>query len=141
MRKSRKVPPGKVHWFDMGPWPFHCALATGPKAFAREMKRLKVDGPPFQATPQAMATAHWIVREGKAAIGMIAMAPDPGGSKVLEAARVAHEALHLVQALRCHINAGEPLDDESEAYLVQYITGRCLGVLWGTGLVPAVQAG
>lgn len=131
---------GKVFWFDMGPWPFHCALATDEKAFNREMKRLKVADTPFQASGHAVATAHWIAREGKAVIGMIALVPDKHCSKPLLAARVAHEALHLVQALRAHINAGEELGDETEAYLVQYIVCRCLDVLWDTGLVPGVRA-
>lgn len=125
MRKSRKR--ADIFYFDMGPWPFYCGVVISPAAWSREMKRLKVPDHPFMASGHAVATAHWITRPDKAAIGMIALdLPNKKLPPDLLAGRVAHEAVHLLHRLQEWINQGEGLGDEAEAYLVGYIVRNCM---------------
>jgi hypothetical protein len=122
-----------IAYFNMGPWPLFFGLATSAKAFAREMKRLKVDGRSFQATDRANATMHWIERDGKEAIAIIAFPlPTKGASNEQIAGLVAHEACHVVQQMCDAFNQGDKLGYEAEAYLIQHITQSCLQILLKT---------
>lgn len=142
MSKSTRKETRNIAYFDMGPWPFYCGVVTSPAAWAREMKRLKVDDHPFMANGHAVATAHWITRPDKAAIGLIALdLPKKKLPDDLLAGRIAHEAMHLLHRLQEWINQGEGLGDEAEAYLIGYIVRECVNAARqraaGNALVPA----
>lgn len=48
-------------------------------------------------------------------------------------ALLAHETLHIVQEMRRELNQGKPFDDESESYLVQYMTQEMAALYYKTG--------
>lgn len=116
-----------VYYLHPGQWPVHIGFTTDPKSFKREMKRLKVDSPPEILNKNASATTHTLIKEG-GIVFIIAMTPKTKKHSIeAYAALVAHEALHVVQEMERHFCpiAGR-FDDESAAYLLQYIVQECL---------------
>lgn len=138
-KPKREQPAPRLVYFDMGPWPFYCGVVTCRAAWKREMKRLKVSHP-FMANDHAVATAHWITRPGKATIALIALElPKDKLPLDLLAARIAHEAVHVLHRLQEWVNGGEQLGDEAEAYLGGYIVRGCLNAALGAEAGNAVQ--
>jgi len=115
---------GKVHYFHMGAYPVYLGFCTDPAAFAKEVKRLKVDADtPFLVRASAKATLHAFERKGE--LNFIVCMDPKGITQEQIAALLAHEAVHAAQMLWEHIGETRP-GEEAEAYLVQYIVQRCL---------------
>jgi hypothetical protein len=123
-----------VAYFEMGPWPFYCALATSEAEFAAEMARIGVVEWCYLKNSSCQASTGWFALPGDAGLAIISVPlRRRGRSREQLAALVAHEALHVVQMLADRINDGERLGDEAEAHLIQHIVQECLTVLWNTG--------
>lgn len=130
-------PPKGMHYFNIGPWPGYVGFTTSQKAFAKEMKRLKVgDDIPFVATAQANATTHFLHHHGKTTAIICMPAFDDGAhSREQYAALVAHEAMHIIQQMQEDLARGKTLGSEAEAYLIQQIVQECLQIAWKTGMI------
>lgn len=125
----------KVHYLHPGQWPVHIGFTDCPRAFAREMKRLKVNDPPeMTAHPRGAAAMHTFTSSDTPMCFIITM-PPPGKTRSREqiAAIIAHEALHVVQGMEEELFAGGRFDHESAAYLLQYIVQHCLQIIWKSG--------
>lgn len=121
-----------IAYFGMGPWPIYVGFTDSPKAFRKEMKRLKVANPPeFILNSHSNATAHTLEFEGSLTT-IITMEPAKGKPVEQVAALIAHEAVHVAQQLWEHIGEDRP-GREAEAYLVQMVTQCCLEVALATG--------
>lgn len=131
MPKKRGDEP-HIHYFPMGPWPIYVGFTQSRKAFAREMKRLKVSGVPFLGSTHANATTHFLDKSG-ALTAIITLGSTKGASTEQVAAMIAHEAVHVAQEL--WVNTGEKRPGaEAEAYLVQHVTQACLSHVFKSGL-------
>jgi len=121
-----------ISYYGMGQWPIYVGFTKSPKAFRKEMKRLKVSNPPsFLANDHSNAATHFLVHEGKTTC-IITMHP-PGDRPIEQVAGIiAHEAVHVAQELWDNIGEREP-GKEAEAYLVQMITQCCLQDALDTG--------
>lgn len=120
----------KVHYLNTGPWPYYIGFTVEPEAFEREMKRLGRKGVEFFASTHANASTHFLVNEGTA-LAIVTMAkPSRHHSKEQYAALLAHEASHIVFAMRERLG---DLGFEAEAYLVQQIVQEGLQIAWATG--------
>lgn len=131
----------KVHYLHPGPFPVHIGFTTDERAFNREVRRLGIEGDvPFLASEIASATTHYF-RNSHGSLCCIITMPPYGDDKSREqyAALLAHEALHVVQQMR-ELNAGDPFDRETEAYLLQMIVQDCLQIAWGSNNVRNVEA-
>lgn len=117
-------PPKGIEYFHMGPWGCYVGFTQSPKAFRREMKRMKIDEPPsFVATDHANATMHSFTKDGD--LTCIITMPPSKHKMAQIAALLAHEAVHIAQEFWAWIGEKEP-GREAEAYFVQYIVQRCL---------------
>jgi hypothetical protein len=98
-----------IKYFGMGPWPIFCGFTMSPKAFAREMQRLKVDADVrFIATDHANATMHTFERDsGLICIITLEKAARERPIEQL-AALLAHEAVHVVQELWARTGERDP---------------------------------
>jgi len=115
---------GKVHYFHMGCYPLYLGFCTDPAAFAKEIKRLKVEGDvPFLGRDSANATLHAF--ECNKELNFIICMDPKGATQEQIAALLAHEAVHAAQVLWESIGETRP-GEEAEAYLVQYIVQNCL---------------
>lgn len=124
----------RVHYFNMGPWPYHVGFTTCAEAFAREMRRLKIDNANGHLNKGANATTHHLVKDGGASIAIISMEPPRRGvSRECYASMLAHEAVHVVQEMRDQLG---DLGREAEAYIVQRIVLQGLQIAWKTGRIP-----
>ncbi|WP_088183957.1 hypothetical protein [Sphingobium sp. Z007] len=122
-----------ITYYGMGAWPIYVGFTTSEKAFKKEMKRLNVSPPPnFLGSATANATTH-MLEKGDALTCVITM-QKPGKERPVEqlAGLLAHEAVHVAQALWRSIGERDP-GDEAEAYLVQMITQCCMQDALGTG--------
>lgn len=124
----------RVHWFNMGPWPYFVGFTTDGDAFAREMRRLKVPADPSHINKGANATTHHLTKDCGNSIAIICLEPPrPSISRECYASMLAHEATHVVQEMRDQL--GE-LGREAEAYIVQRIVLEGLQIAWKTGRAP-----
>lgn len=117
--------PAKIKYLPMGPWPVHVGFTTSPKRFAKEMRRLGIEDVSHLAHEQAGATTHSFEHED-ALCCIITALPIKKLDAIDYAAMIAHEAVHVVQAMREALSADDPLGSEAEAYLVQHIVRRCV---------------
>lgn len=122
----------EIAYFPMGQWPAYVGFTMSPKAFRREMKRLKVDGPPaFLLRATADATTHFLEKNGVMTF-IVAMRKSGKRAPEQVAGVISHEAMHIIQWLWAELGEREP-GKESEAYLMQHIVQCCLQEAWATG--------
>lgn len=126
-----------ITYFNMGSWPIYVGFTTSPKAFAKEMKRLKCGDVAFLSTTHADATTHFLVKDGSSTC-IITMRKAKDKSFEQRAGLIAHEAMHVVQELWSNIGEREP-GKEAEAYLIQMITQCCLQEALNTGRVRKTE--
>jgi hypothetical protein len=129
---SHKHPKPHIDYIDMGPWPGHIGFTMSERAFAKEMKRIRLDrDAPFLASGHALATTHYLMRSNEL-ICIIAMKPWKKRKHTREcvAGIIAHEATHVVQQMRETHSYNDPLGREAEAYLVGHIVQECLQIVW-----------
>lgn len=127
--------PKDMHYFNLGPWPFYVGFTTSEKAFAAEMKRMKIGQEiAYLGRERANATTHFL--NGTDMVCAIIAAPpfnNKKHSREQYASLISHEAMHVIQEIRRELNRGEHLGDEAEAYLMQQITQESLQIAWGSG--------
>jgi hypothetical protein len=122
-----------VSYLHPGQWPVHIGFTTDPHQFDREMKRLKVDNPTrFIKGDRSAATTHIFVKDGTLCFIITTVAYSKRRTREQYAALIAHEAIHVIQEMRRELASGACFDDESEAYLLQYIVQHCLQCAWGS---------
>lgn len=119
----------KITWLDRAlvVSPYYYTLCTTPKRFKKVLVHLKVPAdvrPEFLKTDHADATVHFFESEEKlCAVLCMPRAKDKAPEQI--AGLIAHEAVHLWQAVRDAIGEKHP-SSEFEAYSVQAITQRWL---------------
>jgi hypothetical protein len=129
-----------IIYLPMGQWPVFVGFTTNAKAFRREVKRLGVkERVGFTARAGADATTHFFDKDGASLCCIIVMPKRGTRSHSQYAALVAHEALHVVQAMHRQLNSGEPFGDEADAYLIQSIVQNCLQEAFDEGLAIATE--
>lgn len=108
--------------------PYRVALCRCPKAFQKEMKRLKVpaaDRPTFLPR-HADAAVHFLERDGgREVCAIVCLGSTKGRTKVEIIGLLVHEAVHIWQAVREHLGETSP-SAEFEAYSVQGLAQRLL---------------
>jgi hypothetical protein len=120
-----------ITYFNMGPWPLYFGFTQSKKAFAKEMKRLSIEGVDFLASDHANATVHSFTSSGCLTCVMtMGKVKDKSPEQV--ASLIAHEATHVAQELWAQIGERQP-GREAEAYLVQMIVQCCLQIACKTG--------
>lgn len=116
-----------VEYFHMGP--FHCfvGFTLSPEAYTKELNRLciKPDEHDNFTLDEDGACTHLFTHKGYLTAIITMGGLSKGRDFAQIAALIAHEACHVVQALWRHSGETRP-GDEAEAYLVQYISQRCL---------------
>lgn len=134
MKKSAG-PHEDLHYLNLGPWPYYLGVTTSPKAFSREMKRLKIGNDiPFFGRVNANATAHFFqVKSKSCAIITVQPFDKKTVTKEMFAALIAHEAMHVVQDMQEQLAGSKSLGVEAEAYLIQQIVQEALQIAWKTG--------
>lgn len=129
-------PPKGIRYFNTGPWPVYIGFTTCEKAFAAEMKRLKVTDVNFLGSDRSNATMHTLENHGSLCFIIAAQPFQPRKvTKEVYAALIAHEALHIVQVMQEELAQGKSLGGEAEAYLVQQIVQECLQDAWRSSKV------
>lgn len=102
----------------------HLALCLTEKQFHQKLKELKLpekDYPPFLGSWHSHATTHFLVNEaGKSAAAIVCLGDMKEYDYAEIAALIAHEAVHVWQAVRETLGEKEP-SSEFEAYSVQNI--------------------
>ena len=128
-----------IHYLEMGPWPVYVGFTESEEAFDKEMLRLGITNKvPFVGNGgNAAATAHLFENTSGSTCAIITIAGLRGRPRPAVASLIAHEAVHVVQYIREEINRNEPLGDEAEAYIVQYIVEEILVSLWRPSKVRA----
>lgn len=110
-----------VRYFHMGQWPCYVGFTTSEEAFDAEMKRLNITPPPaWIATPHSAATAHYFTNRDMLTI-IVCIRRERRRSREQVAALLAHESLHVVQQMEQWFYPSGRFDDESAAYLLQYL--------------------
>jgi hypothetical protein len=125
-----------IAYFNMGSWPLYVGFTNSPKRFAKEMRRMGIEGVSF-LNPGGNATMHTFVRNGTTTC-IIAMEKAKDKSPEMIAALIAHEAVHVAQELWSQIGEEQP-GREAEAYLVQMIVQCCLQQVWKTNRVRRTE--
>lgn len=135
MSKKSEDPHPDLHYLNLGPWPYYLGITTSPKAFAAEMKRLKMDrATKFLARDNANASVHFFNQRGKScAIITIHPFDKKIASREMFAALIAHEAMHIIQDMQAQLAGDKSLGTEAEAYLMQQIVQEALQIVWKTG--------
>lgn len=124
-----------IDYFSMGPWPIYVGFTMSKKAFRKEMRRLNISPSPDMVTnSHSNATTHFLTAPDHGLTAIIAMPKPVGRSPEQIAGLIAHEAVHVAQALWENIGERTP-GHEAEAYLVQMITQCCLQKVMDTGRV------
>ncbi len=111
-----------IDYFNMGPWIVYIGFTQDAKAFAKEQQRLGIP----EAERSCIlhdATTHVYECDGVMTIIITLRATEHPIEQV--AGLLAHEATHAAQFLWERCGEREP-GKEAEAYIVQYITQRCL---------------
>jgi len=113
----------------MGQWPAHVGFTQNEVNFRNELQRLKVtdDGINFD-TDTSAAITHRLVSDRGGFTLIITMPMNPRLEQEQNAALIAHEATHVADMIFERYGEREP-GLECRAYLVQYITQRCLYVM------------
>jgi hypothetical protein len=121
-----------IEYLPLGPYPGYVGFTTSPRAFQRELRRLKIRESVSFVNAGAGATTHFLERDGQTTT--IIAIPPPSKDRPFEqyAGLVAHEAMHAVQEIWRGMGEKEP-GDECEAYLLQMIVQSCLQVAYKTG--------
>lgn len=131
-----------MHYLNMGPWPVYLGFTTSKRDYNKEMKRLGVKNPrPFIGENCEGGTTTF-VHKGATVIIITMKKPSKRGLPwECKAGVLAHEALHAVQYIRekVHGSLTEPLGDEAEAYLVQYIVEDFLQVMYKLNRARSVR--
>jgi len=121
---SKRKVKNEVVWCDNGWFPYHFGFCPNEKAWDREMKRLDVQPPEPYPTQDARVTffEYNHKKDGRKACALVTMKATPrsASSKV---ALLAHEAMHVWQALLDDIGETKRPSSEFEAYSVQAILG------------------
>lgn len=122
-----------MHYLHMGPWPLFVGFTSSAEAFNAEMTRLAIpDAPEMLARERASATMHSFTSR-TACTCIVTLPRARRQSREAVTALLAHETLHIVQEMRRELNQGKPFDDESESYLVQYMTQEMAALYYKTG--------
>lgn len=115
-----------IRYFHMGQWPCYVGFTTDEKAFEAEMKRLRVDDPPpFISNEHSHATTHFLYNRDMLTV-IVTIRRQKKRMKEQIAALIAHEAAHVMQEMERQFYANGRFDNETEAYLVQYLTQQFL---------------
>jgi len=114
-----------LRYFNMGQWPCYVGFTIKQEEFDAEMKRLKVDDAPQWLNPGAAATTHFLGKYDMLTI-IVCMQRAPKRSREQIAALIAHEAVHVMQEMQEHFYKSGKFDDETQAYLVQYLVQNFL---------------
>ena len=114
----------KARWLDRGLLEFgYYTLCTTEKQYARVLKQLKIkkrDAPSFLNTPQANASVHHFVQEGKqCSVICLGEVGNYDDNQVI--ALLVHEAVHLWQEFKDFIGERNP-GIETEAYAIQSLS-------------------
>lgn len=133
-------PPKGIHYLNLGPWPCYVGITTCEKAFATEMKRLKISDVNFFGRTTAGATTH-IFNNANTICCIITIIPFNARKQSREQyfAMVAHEAMHVIQEMRKELAQGESLGDEAEAYLIQQIVQEAGQFIFRTNKVRRTE--
>lgn len=125
----------RVHYMHPGPWPVYVGFTTSPKAFAREIRRMDIEGgDDFLASDYASATTHMFNAPCGMRCYIICMPPfEDSETREQYAALLAHEGLHVIQDMHDCLNRGESFGREADAYLLQMVVQECLHQAWGSG--------
>jgi len=122
-----------IHWMHTGQWPCYIGFTTSSEAFDKCMKRMKVHDAGPWIIPGSHATTHELVKsDGQMTLLICINRPSRKQSKEQYAALVAHEALHVVQAVEERFYNRDRMDRENASYLLQYIVQHCLQHAWVT---------
>lgn len=116
-----------ITYFDTGFLPNYFGFAIDPRAFAREMKRLRVkEPPPFISSGAAASTHHFYKDDDITSIVTFdPKAPCVRGRTTAQIhAVIAHEAVHVWQENVERMRELHP-GREIEAYAIQYFT-QCM---------------
>lgn len=112
-----------MKYFDLGQWPIYFGFTTSEKAFHKELKRLGCGHAikPFGGG----ATTHLFEGSDGGLTVIVTLHEWRGHNLSQVAGLVAHEAVHVAQALWEHIGEKNP-SPECEAYFVQHVVQLCL---------------
>lgn len=129
-----------IHYLNLGPWPCYVGITTCEKAFADEMKRLKISDVNFLVRTTAGATTH-IFENRNSLCFIITILPFNARKQSYEQymALVAHEAMHVIQEMRKELARGGSLGDEAEAYLIQQIVQEAGEFIFRTNKVRRTE--
>lgn len=107
----------------------HLALCLTEEQFHQKLKELKLakkDYPPFLGTWHSHATVHFFKNEAEKSAAAVVCLGDMKGYDYAEVASlIAHEAVHIWQAIRETLGEKEP-SSEFEAYSIQNIVQTLL---------------
>lgn len=110
--------------------PYHIGLCVTEKAFQAEMRRLRVprkNWPEWIGGTRSDATAHFFESDEQRLLAIVCIRPDKKLSREQTYALLAHEAVHVWQAIKEEIHEKTP-SDEFEAWSIQSI---CLELFEG----------
>lgn len=103
----------------------YIGICISEKAFKKELKRLKVpDDVPWIKTPQADATLHWLVKEGRLT-GIVCLRVRKGIEHNQIVSLLVHESVHIWQEIRTSIGELNP-SAEFEAYTIQHFSQKLI---------------
>lgn len=126
----------KVTYLAQCIYPAFIGICTDEKAFAKEMKRLDIQGVNF-VNPGKSATVH--IYEIQTEIMFIICLSNPQDySPAALAGLLSHEATHIIQYLWEFIGETEP-GKEAEAYMIQYIVQSAMNIMMDTGMSRAIS--
>lgn len=114
-----------MKYFDAGAWPIYIGFTRSEAEFIKELKRLKVPNEHIGSFCKGGAAMHTLESENGGLTCIITLHEWKGYELAQVAAMVAHEAVHVAQALWEHIGEREP-GKEAEAYFIQWLTQCCL---------------
>jgi len=115
-----------MRYFHMGQWPCYVGFTSKQSEFDAEMVRLKVDpAPDWIGNPHSAATTHFLTNRDMLTV-IVCIERQKRRSREQIAALIAHEAVHVMQCMEQQFYPGSRFDDETQAYLVQYLTQNFL---------------
>lgn len=115
-----------LRYFHMGQWPCYVGFTASQAEYDAKMQRLKVDDPsPWITGAHSHATTHFLTNRDMLTI-IVCIQRDRRRSIEQVASLLAHEALHVVQAMEEQFYPSGRFDHESAAYLLQYLTQQFL---------------
>lgn len=100
----------------------YLTLVLAQEELDKELKRLGIkERPSLLATPQANATAHYLLTPSGKLCCLVALGDTSARDPIEVAGLLVHEAVHVWQVYAEHIGETEP-GKEQEAYAVQAIS-------------------